>query len=259
MQFKIMIIFALLCIGLVGSYIIFKNTKSKRDTNAFTIGIAAGYAPFISINEKGEYEGFDIDFAHALASTMGKKLVLKDLGTMTSLIIALEQGSIDAIIWGISITQERLKKFAMIHYQGETETAHPLLFWKAIPENIKSLSDMKGMKVCVEPSSFQSTILNKYKDIAIIPTEKVDDALLNIQFGKADAALVDPAIAQKFKAKYPELKILDVPLEKEDQVQGMGVALKQGNTTLIKLVQNAITQLKYSGIIKQYEKKWRLE
>src|SRR5207249_4261464 len=85
----------------VSGIIVFKNiSPSKSKIDALVIGTAAGYAPFVSINKQGEYEGFDIDVAQALTKKMGKKLVLKDLGSMTSLFMALEQGSIDAIIWG---------------------------------------------------------------------------------------------------------------------------------------------------------------
>ena len=57
---------------------------------------------------------------------MGKKLIIKDLGSMTPLFIALENESIDAIIWGLSIIQERLKKVEMIRYQGDTVTTYAL-------------------------------------------------------------------------------------------------------------------------------------
>src|SRR5690606_28212075 len=128
-----------------------------------------------------EYEGFDIDVIKAIAKETGKKLVLKDLGSMSSLFMALEQNKIDAIIWGMSITQDRLNKVAMVRYQGELVTSFPLLFWNDIPENIKSINDMAGKTICVEPTSSQDTVLSKYSFIAKLPTEKVDDALLNIQ------------------------------------------------------------------------------
>jgi ABC-type amino acid transport substrate-binding protein len=259
MQFKIIVLFSLLVGSIVGSYIVFNTMKIKRDSTAFVVGTAAGYAPFVSINERGEYEGFDIDFANALAAAMEKKLVLKDLGSMASLIIALEQGSIDAAIWGLSITQDRLKKFAMVHYQGQGDTTFPLIFWKEIPAGITTFSDMKGKTVCAEPASSQGTILSKYTEVIALPTEKVDDALLNIHYGKADAAFLDPAIAKKFKAKCPDVKILDIPLDKEDQVQGNGVLIKKDAVSLIDQVQRAVNQLKDNGTIKQYEKKWNIE
>lgn len=255
MNFKIII--STLIILLLGSFIFLKKSDlTERDSNTLVIGTATAYAPFVSINPQGEYEGFDIDVANALAKQMGKKLVLKDLGSMTSLFTALNQGSIDAIIWGLSITQDRLKKVAMVHYQGQTTSSYPLIFWKKIPEGINSITDMKGKTICVEPTSSQDSALSKYSEINKLYIEKVDDALLNIQYAKADAAFVEPAIAKKFQSKYPEIKILDIPLSKEDQVQGIGIVIKQDNASQIKEIQDAVEGLKKSGVISELEQKW---
>jgi polar amino acid transport system substrate-binding protein len=227
-----------------------------RDESELIVGIAAGYAPFVSINAAGKYEGFDIDVAHALADQMGKKLVLKDLGCMTSLFMALDQGKIDVIAWGLSITQERLEKVAMIHYQGAVTDSYPLIFWKEIPTGIATLDDLHGVTLCVEPASVQDMILNKYNKINKLSTEKVDDALLNIQYNKALAAFVEPAIAKKFKNKYQEIQILDVPLKHEDQAQGVGLVVKKNNSLLINQLEVAVTMLKSTGVIEQLEQKW---
>jgi ABC-type amino acid transport substrate-binding protein len=258
MQLRLLSLFTLMALIIIGSYIVF-NMHNQRDTKTFVVGTTGGYAPFVSINERGEYEGFDIDVANALAAKLNKKLVLKDLGSMTSLIMALEQESIDAIIWGVSITQDRLKKFALIHYQGENIISNPLIFWEKIPTGVTGLATMKSLTVCVEPSSSQSAVLNKYNDINIMPTDKIDDALLNIQYGKADAALVDRAIAKKFKAKFAEIQILEVPLDEEDQTQGVGIAIKQNNSDLIDQVKRAVSELKSNGTINDLEKKWGVE
>ncbi|MCL4380479.1 transporter substrate-binding domain-containing protein [Candidatus Dependentiae bacterium] len=247
----------LLCIG---GYKLAQTIRAKStNTDTLTLGITAGYAPFISMNEQGQYEGFDIDVAQALGITLHKKVVFKDLGSMTSLMMALQQGSVDAIIWGLSITQERLQKLAMVHYQGVSTTSYPLLFWEKIPAGVAGLADMEGKTVCVEPTSAQSAVLNKYPGIMIMPTEKVDDALLNIQYGKANAALVEPAIAKKFKTKYPQIQILDIPLAQEEQELGIGIAIRRDNTALIAQVQQAIDELKNNGSIAQFEKKWGIE
>ena len=83
-----------------------------------------------------------------------------------------------------------------------------------------------------------------------------DDALLNIQYGKADAAFVEPAIAKKFKNKYPQIQILDIPLTPENQVNGVGICIKKNNTKLIDEVTNATQQLLEDGTIEKFEKKW---
>jgi arginine transport system substrate-binding protein len=220
MNVKNVIFLALVSAGIIASYYLFSPGISKQESNSFVVGIAAGYAPFVSINEQGEYEGFDIDCAKSLAATMNKKLVFKDLGSMPSLIIALEQGKVDAIMWGMSITQERLQKFAMVHYQGTTIDSNPLICAPSMSQSIKSFADIKSITLCAEPSSIQASLLEKY-NIPYTPTDKVDDALLALTYGKADAAFVEFAIAKKFKSRYPELIIIDIPLEQEDYIQGI--------------------------------------
>lgn len=227
-----------------------------QDNSTFIVGTAAGYAPFVSVNPSGEYEGFDIDVAKAVANKLNKKLVIKDLGSMTSLFMALDQGMIDAIIWGISITQDRLAKVAMIHYQGSTVTSYPLLFWKTVPADIQSLTDMHGITVCIEPGSSQDGVLSQYPQIRTLQVDKIDDALLQLQYGKADAVFVEPAIAQKFKNKYPEIQSIDMPLASADQVHGVGIVVKKNKETLIAELQQAVATLKSTGIIEQFAQTW---
>lgn len=224
--------------------------------NSLIVGIAAGYAPFVSIDHNGKYEGFDIDVAQALAQEMGKTLILQDLGSMSSLFTALDQGKIDAIMWGISITPDRLKKVAMVHYAGETVNSYPLLFWENIPTGINSLHDLPEKTVCVESNSAQQALLDQFTQIHQLPVEKIDDALLNIQYGKALAALVEPAIAKKFQVKYPQIKSLDVLLNATNQEQGIGIVIKPANKLLIRQVQDAVQLLKTSGLMSNFAEKW---
>jgi ABC-type amino acid transport substrate-binding protein len=258
MNFKLIIMTIAICVGIVSYFLLLALFKTPKKKNTLMVGTAAGYAPFVSINNQGVYEGFDIDVAQAIADTLGKQLVVRDMGSMSSLFMALEQGSIDVIIWGLSITQDRLKRVAMINYQGEVTTAYSLLFWEAIPATIHSIKDMKGATICVEPASSQAQVLEKYTFITPLYTEKVDDALLNIMYGKADAALVEPAIAKKFMNKYAQIKMLPLPLTPEDQVEGIGIAVKKNNISLINDIQCAVSELKQKGIIKQYEMKWNV-
>lgn len=243
-----------ICIGVYTAF----NSKQEPTQNTLVVGTAAGYAPWVSINEKGIYEGFDIDVAQELAQTLNKKLILKDLGSMSALFMALEQGSIDIIMWGLSITSDRLKKIAMVYYQGDTITTYPLLFFKQIPQGIKTIEDMKGLTVCVEPGSSQAVVLDQYPCINQKLTERIDDALLNIQYGKADAAFVEPAIAQKFQNKYPTIVSLAVPLAPENHVQGVGIVIKKENTKLIEQIERAVDELIQKNIIKTLETKWNI-
>ncbi len=256
MKIKYIILVAVLLCS-AGYFFLKKNDQSLDRKDCLVVGIAADYAPYVSINQQGEYEGFDVDIAHALAKKMNKKLVFKDYGSMTSLFMALDQNAIDIILWGISITQKRLEKVDFVPYHGQEIMSYPLVFWQDIPHKIVTLSDMKGARICVEPNSVQSAVLYPYEDtITIIPTERVDDAFLMVQQGKADAALLDPAIAQKFKIKCPQIKSIEIVLSPEERSYGMGIPVNKTNIDLKKVLDNAVEALKQEGVIKDLEKKW---
>lgn len=258
MNTRIITIISIIIGAFLASFVISKRMPATS-SNGLIVGTASGYAPFVSSNAQGELEGFDIDVAQALAQKMGKELIVKDLGSMTALFTALDQGSIDAIIWGLSITQDRLAKVAMVHYQGTPDQSYPLIFWQKIPNGIASITDMQGLTVCVEPASAQEKVLDRYPAITKLSTEKVDDALFNIQYKKADAALVEPVIAKKFKNKFPEIRILNVPLSAQDRVEGVGIALKQNNRELIEQITNAVQELKSQNTLAGFEKKWGMD
>lgn len=235
-----------------------ETANSYSNNPPLIVGTASGYAPFVSINADGQYEGFDIDVAKALAQQLNRPLEIRDLGSMSPLFLALEQNQIDMIIWGLSITSERLQRVAMVHYWGDNTTSFPLIFWEKIPAQVKTIHDMQNFTVCVEPASVQDAVLSEYPFINRKFTEKVDDALLNIQYGKADAALVEPAIARKFQLKHPQLKILDLPLTVDQQIQGLGIAIKQTNQQLISQVQQAVKNLTDQGKIAQLARQWEI-
>lgn len=254
----VVLLTSLITLLLIGISIYFFKQSKIDKANTIIFGTASGYAPFVSVNPQGEYEGFDIDMARAIANTAHKKIEILDLGSMTTLFEALNKGHIDAIIWGLSITKKRLDHIAMIQYQAQKITSYPMLFWDKIPGNIRSINDMKELRVCVEPHSSQEAVLDTYQLESKILVEKVDDALLFIKTKKADAALVEPAIAKKFKKQFPEIIMLQVPLPEEDQVQGIGIAVMPTNAKIIQLIESALVTLTHQGVIEALEKKWNI-
>ena len=241
----------------------------KKDTNPISsneneliIGTTSGYAPFVSLTPEGNYEGFDIDFAKELAKKLNKKLVIKDLGNMSSLFIALRQNKIDAIIWAVSITSERQKEFAMIHYQGDELKSLPLVFWKKIPVDIKSIEDLKkypNSSICVEPASSNEKFLSKFEFIKLKPIEKIADGIMDIKYGRSLATLVDPSLIDDLKQKYPEIQILEVPLTSEWRVLGNGVVIRKNNTELISQIEKVVNSLKKDGTIANLQNKWNVK
>lgn len=241
------------------SIISFSSPAIAKD---LVIGTTSGYAPYVSINTKGEYEGFDIDIAQALADKLGRKLAIKDFGSMPALLLAIKQNKADILIWSISITQERQKQMAMIYYQGEKTTSQPLLFWEEIPDNIKNLEDMANNPntvVSVEAGSFQENILLSVPGLTLKQVDKVSDAILELKYGKSQATLIDNSLKSIYMEKFPKLKSLTINLPESKQSLGNGICLNSKNKDLIAAIQKAVNELFSDGTIANLEKKWNLK
>lgn len=227
----------------------------------FVVGTTSGYAPYVSLDEKGSYVGFDIDFAAALAKKLNRTLVIKDLGSMPSLFLALKQGKIDAIIWAISITQERQKQVEMIYYQGEKVTTLPMLFWNKIPDNVKRPEDLvqdPKATIAVEAGSFQEGVLQAIDGLKLKQVDKVMDAILELKYGKATATMIDPSLLARYQKQFPELTVLDVTLDPALQSLGNGICISKSNLALSQEVQEAVLALQKEGVIFSLEQKWNL-
>jgi arginine transport system substrate-binding protein len=238
---------------------LFFGTLAAEET--FTVGTTSGYAPYVSLDNKGEYEGFDIDLAKLVAEKLNKKLVIKDLGSMPSLMIGLKQEKIDAIIWAVSITEERQKRMEMIYYQGEKLTTMPLLFWGKIPENIKGPEDLKNDPkkiICVEAGSYQEQVMKSYPDLVLKNVDKITDALMEIKFGKSLAVAVDNPLVPFLLKQNPELKVLYFPLPPSEQSLGNGICINKNDQELVSQVKKAVEELTNEGKIQDLEKKWNM-
>ncbi len=244
---------------ILGSCFLFFGSLAAEET--FTVGTTSGYAPYVSLDSKGEYEGFDIDLAKLVAEKLNKKLVIKDMGSMPSLMIGLKQKKVDAVIWAVSITEERQKQMEMIYYQGEKITTMPLLFWGKIPENIKGPEDLKNDPkkiVCVEAGTYQEQVMNTYPGLTLKNVDKITDALIEIKFGKSLAVAIDNSLVSFVKQQNPEAKVLYFPLPSSQQSLGNGICISKDNQVLIAEVKKAVEELTKEGKVQDLEKKWNM-
>ena len=72
------------------------------------VGAYPSNPPWEAKNEKGEFEGFEVDLVKAIAKKLNREVELQDLG-FQALFAATSSGRIDVAISTITITPERLK------------------------------------------------------------------------------------------------------------------------------------------------------
>src|SRR5210317_2633567 len=110
------------------------------------VGFESGYVPFEMTNKKGQFIGFDMDYARRLAKAMGVKFVPINTA-WDGIIPALMTDKFDIIMGGMTITQERNLKvnFADPYIVvGQT-----ILLNKKLNDKVLSYKDLNNPKYIV--------------------------------------------------------------------------------------------------------------
>ncbi len=244
--------------------VVIKNRAKKTISKPqLTVGMMSGWAPYMVINKSGDYIGFDVDVAQEISKRVGKELVIKDMGSLAPLFLALNQNKIDLLFSGLDITTQRSKKIDMVRYTGENIKNLYLLFWNKIPAGITCLQDLAGKPnacVCVEPGSSSATFMaqERFKNITQKPVNSVVDMIMEIKYGKSLAAILEPLVVQDLQKKNPEIKTLEVKLPEDFQILGIGIGIKKNNTRMQKEVTQIVQKIKKDGTLRKFEQKWNL-
>lgn len=139
-----------------------ETTEPAAEAKVYKIATDTTFAPFEFQNDKGEYVGIDIDILAAIAEDQGFQYELSPLG-FSAAVAALESNQADAVIAGMSITEERQKKydFSTAYYDSGVVMAI-----SAADETTKGYADLSGKKVAVktgtEGATFAESIMDQY-------------------------------------------------------------------------------------------------
>lgn len=248
-------------VAIILSFVVyfFVSTKSPSPENPLTIGMMSGWPPFMSINQTGDYEGFDVDIANEVCARLKRTCTIVDMGALTTLFVALEQNKIDMIFSGLDITKARREKLTMIPYYGEEVRNYALLFWNNIPDGIQTIEDLQQLKnptVVVEPGDSAERVLDAFAGIQKKQIGSIADQVLELKYQKSLALFREPHVARELMRKNPEMKSLSVPLPEDFQIYGMGIALNQKSVALSQAIEQTIDAMKTDGTMTRIAARW---
>lgn len=151
------------------------GTDKEEGGGEFRIGMEAGYPPFnwtqqddangaVKIADNAEYAGgYDVQMAKKIAEGLGKELVIVKM-EWDGLVPALQSNKIDAIIAGMSPTEERKKTIDF------TENYYTSDFVMVIKkgskyEGAKSIQDFSGAKITSQLNTSNYTVIDQIKGV----------------------------------------------------------------------------------------------
>ncbi|MBR0576473.1 transporter substrate-binding domain-containing protein [Proteiniclasticum sp. BAD-10] len=225
--------------------------EALKAKGTLVLGTSADYPPYefhAVINGQDEIVGFDIEIGKKIAEELGLELVIKDM-KFDGLLAALDQGTIDIIIAGMSPTPERAENvdFSNIYY----ESTQTIVVKAADKDSYVDAASLAGKRLGVQKGAIQETIAaEQFPDAEAVALGKVTDLIIALTSGRIDAAIIELPVAKSAVKANPELFVsaIDVP---EDS-KGTAIALKKNSGDYLDAVNAILKKLGEEGLIEKF-------
>ena len=223
------------------------NAESQ-ESNVLKVGTNAEFAPFEYVNEEDgtTIEGFDIDLINAIAADQGMTVEMENL-EFDGLVMALQNGSIDAAIAGLSVTPERVEQvdFTETYYDAGLNIAVAI-----DDDSIASEEDLAGKVVTAQQGTTGADKAMELQEAGVVADVKllanINVCMMALANGEVDAVIMDIPVNNKYVAAHPdEVKIAaEFVVEEPEQ---FAIAVAKGNTELLEKLDAGLANVKEDG------------
>lgn len=218
---------------------------SCAGAESVSIGTEGAYPPFGYLNDAGELEGFEIDLGNELCkrASLECQWVTND---WESIITNLRAGRYDAIMAGMSITEERDE---VIDFTQPYFPPEPSVFAALIGAG----EDATRGRVAVQTATVQADYLGD-KVAELLEYPLAEDTVAAVQKGEADSVFASISYLQDVVAQSEGALAFvgpEIPLDK-----GTGIGLREEDSELRQKLNAAIGEMKEDGSLNDLIGKW---
>lgn len=219
-----------------------ESTASVAESKGtLTMGTNATFPPYEFVDDNGEVAGIDAEIAKAIADKLGMTLEIKDM-EFDSLIPAVQGGSIDIVLAGMTVTDERKES---VNFTDSYATGTQVIIVKE-DSAIASVDDLEGKTIGVQSGTTgDAYCTDDYGQDHVKQFSSGALAVAALVNGQVDCVVIDNEPAKNFVAANTGLKILGTEYVTEDYA----AAIAKTNTDLLDKVNGAIAELKADGTI----------
>lgn len=218
----------------------------------FVIGVNAEAAPYESIDEDGNFVGFDIDFADALSKKLGFTYEWKDM-EFFGLIGAVQEKRVDMVISAISGTDERKKRVDFS--KGYSDLIMTIISKPG--SGIETVDDLPGKKVGAVIGSNFEALIKEIPDAKLVTYDVTVPAVGVIGTPELDALIEMSTFAEHYAAP-KGLEAHVIPKAVVDELVGakpLSIAFPKGSD-LVPLFDQAIDELEEEGTMDKIREQW---
>ncbi len=219
---------------------------NQQTEETLTMGTNAAFPPYEFKDDAGNVTGIDAEIAAAIAEKLNMKLEIKDMA-FDSLITAVSTGSVDIVLAGMTVTEERKEA---VNFTDSYATGIQVVIVKE-DSTIASIDDLEGKKIGVQTGTTGDIYCSDtpenggYGEDAVARYDNGALAVAALQNGQVDCVVIDNEPAKAFVEANEGLKIL----ETEFAIEDYAAAIAKDNTELLDKVNAALAELKEEGKI----------
>jgi len=222
------------------------------------VGTNATNAPWESIDEKGNYVGYDMDLINEIASRMGVTVKIEDMA-FDALVAAVQTGKVNVAIASMGAKEERKEKvdFTQMYHQQ----MNVYLAQKDSDIAITDMEDIVNYKVGVQsgtlPDQYITNLVNdgKMKEDQVSRYEAPENMILDLEAGRIDLVAGDKNQAKVFEGMY-NVKII---FECSFFGTGENIAVPKNQPELLNELDSILDQLRSEGYLDQLAEKWEVD
>ena len=227
------------------------GAQDTTDAEKIVFGTNAEFPPFEFVTTEGvigEFDGIDMAIADLIAKDNGMTAEISNM-EFDSLLIALQNGQIDAVIAGMTVTEERAQT---VNFSTPYYKATQVMIVKD-DSTIEKAADMADKTIAVIQGYTGETCVNDmgYKYTSF---KKGTDAIMELVNGKADVVVIDSATATKYVSDNEGLKIVE-----DTEAFGSeeyAIAVAKDNTELLDKINASIEKLLADGTVGELSDKY---
>lgn len=225
--------------------------SSTSSSDTLRVGMECNYAPFNwSTTNEGEYtqpissadycDGYDVVVAKNLADKIGKKVEIVKLD-WDNLILSLNNNQIDAVIAGMTATDERKQQ---VNFTDPYYVSEEVLIVKKDSKytSATSLEDFKGATVQGQMNTIYDEIIDQIPGVNHMPAaETFPAAIQALQAGSVDAVTSELPVANGVVSANPDLAIVRFAEGKGFEADtSVSIAVRKNDDELLNALQDAL-------------------
>jgi polar amino acid transport system substrate-binding protein len=240
-----------------------REIRVGSDVSYAPVEFYDAFAPDVLERPVGEPEpqvrGIDPDLATELGRKLGVRFTFVNTG-FDELIPSLQDSDFDLIISSMTATPERAREISFLEYfQAGTSILVP----KGNPGKVGSMADLCGATVTLQAGTIHEELVDTQqadcgrRPIKARPLDSGTQVVLEVKFGRADAALADFPVAAynaKVSGEGNDFQVVG------DQIDPgpYGIGVRKDDTDLQRVLQEALRAIIEDGSYDRVLTKWNV-